>query len=222
MASIPVLVDDASRLVLPESTTIIEYLDGLGGAPPLVPADPPPRSRRGCGTASPTAHVMTPMQKIVGDSLRPEGRRDPEGVARGPRARSTAPTRCSTGTSPTRLAGRARRSRWPTAPRRRRSTTHASCTAGTRRAWPPDALLRAPGRDARRSRGSSTGRASSAPSSRCPGRSMRISRKARRGGEQLALGRVLGQDDRLVVGGAASAVRPSRASRSARVAWNRW
>ena len=26
-------------------------------------------------------YVMTPMQKIVGDSLRPEGRSDPEGVA---------------------------------------------------------------------------------------------------------------------------------------------
>jgi glutathione S-transferase len=26
-------------------------------------------------------HVMTPMQKIVADSLRPEGRRDPHGVA---------------------------------------------------------------------------------------------------------------------------------------------
>jgi glutathione S-transferase len=25
-------------------------------------------------------HVMTPMQKIVGDSLRPEGRNDPEGI----------------------------------------------------------------------------------------------------------------------------------------------
>jgi glutathione S-transferase len=25
-------------------------------------------------------YVMTPMQKIVGDSLRPEGRGDPEGV----------------------------------------------------------------------------------------------------------------------------------------------
>jgi hypothetical protein len=26
-------------------------------------------------------HVMTPMQKIVGDNLRPEGRGDPQGVA---------------------------------------------------------------------------------------------------------------------------------------------
>jgi glutathione S-transferase len=28
-------------------------------------------------------HLATPMQKIVGDSLRPEGRDDPEGVAEG-------------------------------------------------------------------------------------------------------------------------------------------
>src|SRR2546426_12530664 len=40
MASIPVLVDDGAGITLPESTTIVEDLDGLGDAPPLVPADP--------------------------------------------------------------------------------------------------------------------------------------------------------------------------------------
>src|ERR1700683_87371 len=40
MASIPVLVDDAAGLTLPESTTIVEYLDGHGAAPGLVPSEP--------------------------------------------------------------------------------------------------------------------------------------------------------------------------------------
>ena len=40
MASIPVLRDEDADLTLPESTTIIEYLDGLAASGPvLVPAD---------------------------------------------------------------------------------------------------------------------------------------------------------------------------------------
>ena len=81
MASIPVLVDDAAGLTLPESTTIIEYLDGLGDAPRLVPADPAAALQARLWDRVLDGHVMTPMQKIVGDSLRPDGRRDPEGVA---------------------------------------------------------------------------------------------------------------------------------------------
>jgi glutathione S-transferase len=73
MASIPVLVDGS--LVLPESTTIVEYLDGFGAADPLVPG-----LQARLWDRVIDGHVMTPMQKIVGDSLRPEGRRDPEGV----------------------------------------------------------------------------------------------------------------------------------------------
>jgi glutathione S-transferase len=76
MASIPVLVDDAAGITVPESSTIVEYLDGLGDAPPLVPT----LQARLWDRVS-DGHVMTPMQKIVGDSLRPEGRGDPEGVA---------------------------------------------------------------------------------------------------------------------------------------------
>ena len=66
LASIPVLVDDAAGLTLPESTSIVEYLGGLAGPSRLIPIS--------------DGHVMTPMQKIVGDSLRPENRRDPHGV----------------------------------------------------------------------------------------------------------------------------------------------
>jgi glutathione S-transferase len=81
MASIPVLVDDAAGLTLPESTTIVEYIDGHGDAPPLVPVEPAPALQARLWDRVTDAHVMTPMQKIVGDNLRPEGRGDPEGVA---------------------------------------------------------------------------------------------------------------------------------------------
>jgi glutathione S-transferase len=80
MASIPVLVDAAAGLTLPESTTIVEYLDGHGDAPPLVPAGRAAALQARLWDRVIDGHVMTPMQKIVGDSLRPEDRRDPEGV----------------------------------------------------------------------------------------------------------------------------------------------
>jgi glutathione S-transferase len=80
MASIPVLVDDGADITLPESTTIVEYLDGLGDAPRLIPADPAAALQARLWDRVIDGHVMTPMQKIVGDSLRPEGRGDPEGI----------------------------------------------------------------------------------------------------------------------------------------------
>jgi glutathione S-transferase len=81
MASIPVLVDDRTGITLPESTTIVEYLDGLGEAPRLLPADPAAALQTRLWDRVIDGYVMTPMQKIVGDSLRPEGRGDPQGVA---------------------------------------------------------------------------------------------------------------------------------------------
>jgi glutathione S-transferase len=81
MATIPVLVDDDAGITLPESTTIIEYLEGVGDAPGLVPADPTEALQARLWDRVIDGHVMTPMQKVVGDSLRPEGRGDPEGVA---------------------------------------------------------------------------------------------------------------------------------------------
>ena len=80
LASIPVLVDDAAGLTLPESTTIVEYLDGLAAGARLVPADPGAALQARLWDRIIDGHVMTPMQKIVGDSLRPEGRGDPHGA----------------------------------------------------------------------------------------------------------------------------------------------
>lgn len=81
MASIPVLVDHTAGITLPESTIIIEYLDRLAGAPQLIPGDSEAALQARLWDRVFDGHVMTPMQKIVGDSLRPEGRGDADGVA---------------------------------------------------------------------------------------------------------------------------------------------
>jgi glutathione S-transferase len=82
MASIPVLRDEDADLTLPESTTIIEYLDSLAASGPvLVPADAGEALQARLWDRFADQHPSTPMQKIVGDELRPEGRDDPEGVA---------------------------------------------------------------------------------------------------------------------------------------------
>jgi glutathione S-transferase len=80
MSSIPVLVDDDAGLTLPESTVIVEYLDRLGDAPRLIPADPAHALQVRLWDRIVDGYVMTPMQKIVGDNLRPKGHGDPEGV----------------------------------------------------------------------------------------------------------------------------------------------
>jgi glutathione S-transferase len=77
LAKFPVLQDEERGLVIPESSVIIAYVDRHGL---LVPSDR--------GAAIPIHildrlfdnYVMAPMQKIVGDALRPTNRRDPEGV----------------------------------------------------------------------------------------------------------------------------------------------
>jgi glutathione S-transferase len=73
VASIPVLVDGDA--VLPESTAIIEHADGHGAAPPLVSS-----AKARLWDRVLDGQVMTPMQKIVADRLRPEHARDPYGL----------------------------------------------------------------------------------------------------------------------------------------------
>lgn len=81
LTSIPVLVDRETGLVVPESSVVVEYLDRFGDAPPLVPADRDAALQARLWDRVLDGHVMTPMQTIVGDVLRPEGERDPYGVA---------------------------------------------------------------------------------------------------------------------------------------------
>jgi glutathione S-transferase len=89
MAGIPVLRDEDADVTLPESTTIVEYLDGLATeGRSLVPAGDALQARLWDRLAD--QHLATPMQKIVADELRPEGGRDPEGVAEARRTLDTA------------------------------------------------------------------------------------------------------------------------------------
>jgi len=60
---------------------VIEYLDGFGAAAPLVPAEPAAALQARLWDRVCDGRVMTPLQKIVGDSLRPEQSRDAYGVA---------------------------------------------------------------------------------------------------------------------------------------------
>jgi glutathione S-transferase len=78
-ASIPVLRDETAGRTLPESTTIIEHVDAIAG-PKLVPTDPDDALQARLWDRFYDHHVATPMQKIVTDRIRPEGRNDPEGV----------------------------------------------------------------------------------------------------------------------------------------------
>jgi glutathione S-transferase len=81
LAKIPVLRDETAGLTLPESTTIIEYLDGLApDGPQLVPAGGADALQTRLWDRFHDQYIAGPMQKIVGDSLRPDGRTDPEGV----------------------------------------------------------------------------------------------------------------------------------------------
>jgi glutathione S-transferase len=89
LAKIPVLVDETAGMVLPESTTIIEYLDALA-AGTLVPADATLALQARLWDRFHDQFIANPMQKIVGDNLRPEGREDPEGVAEARRTLDTA------------------------------------------------------------------------------------------------------------------------------------
>jgi glutathione S-transferase len=81
MASIPVLVDDEAGITVPESTIVVEYLDRLGDAPRLIPAEAGAALQARLWDRVMDLRVQTPMQKIVLDNLRPDGAGDPHGVA---------------------------------------------------------------------------------------------------------------------------------------------
>lgn len=78
--SIPVLVDDAAGVTLPESTIVVEHLDRYGDAAPMVPEARDAALPVRLWDRVVDGQVMTPMQKIVADALREPERRDPQGV----------------------------------------------------------------------------------------------------------------------------------------------
>lgn len=81
MGKFPVLRDEAHGATIPESSLIVEYLDHVHAGPrPMLPADPGQALEARRWDRFFDHYVEHPLQKAVGDSLRPEEGRDPFGV----------------------------------------------------------------------------------------------------------------------------------------------
>ena len=81
IARMPVLRDAARDQVVPETSVIIDYLAlHYPGPERLVPADPDVAIEVRLKDRFYDLYVGEPMQKIVTDRIRPEGRHDPHGV----------------------------------------------------------------------------------------------------------------------------------------------
>lgn len=77
----PLLRDEARDKTVPESTTIIEYLDRhFPGPTRLIPADPDAADETRFMDRFCDLYVHLPMQKIVTDRMRPAGSNDTFGV----------------------------------------------------------------------------------------------------------------------------------------------
>lgn len=77
----PVLRDDARDQTVPESTVIIEYLDRhYPGTTQFIAADADRAWQTRLRDRFYDLYVHEPVQKIVGDRLRPEGKKDRHGV----------------------------------------------------------------------------------------------------------------------------------------------
>lgn len=81
VGKMPVLRDEARDRTVPESSIIIEYLaQHYPGRTALLPAEPDLALRTRLGDRFYDLYVHEPMQRIVGDRLRPAGQNDPLGV----------------------------------------------------------------------------------------------------------------------------------------------
>jgi glutathione S-transferase len=81
IGKMPVLRDEARDRTIPESSIIIEYLaQHYPGRTELIPGDPDLALRTRLADRFYDLYVHEPMQKIVGDRLRPAGKNDPHGV----------------------------------------------------------------------------------------------------------------------------------------------
>jgi len=77
----PLLVDDHSGRVVPESSIIIEYVSQrYPGRIELIPQDPDVALEARLQDRFFDLQIHEPMQKHVGDKLRPAAERDPHGV----------------------------------------------------------------------------------------------------------------------------------------------
>jgi glutathione S-transferase len=77
----PVLRDDAREQTIPESSVIIEYLDRhYSGGTKFIPVDSDVAWQTRLRDRFYDLYVHLPMQKIIGDRLRPEAKKDLHGV----------------------------------------------------------------------------------------------------------------------------------------------
>jgi glutathione S-transferase len=77
----PVLRDEAKGRTVPESSVIIEYLARhYPGGTQFIPADPDEAREMRLRDRVLDLYLHMPMQKVVTDKLRPEGKNDPFGV----------------------------------------------------------------------------------------------------------------------------------------------
>lgn len=82
VGKIPVLHDSVGNMVVAETSIIIEYLQQrYPGHVPLIPDDASLQLNVRLWDRFFDLYVSVPMQKIVGDRIRPEGATDPHGVA---------------------------------------------------------------------------------------------------------------------------------------------
>ncbi|HEY0113874.1 MAG TPA: glutathione S-transferase family protein [Allosphingosinicella sp.] len=82
MMKFPVLRDEAAVRIIPESSLIIEYLDEIApDGPRMIPTDPKAALQARLWDRFFDGFVAMNVTKIVVDGLRPEGRRDEDGVA---------------------------------------------------------------------------------------------------------------------------------------------
>ena len=91
MGKIPVLHDAARDETVPETSIIIEYLDRhYRGPVPMLPDDAEATLDARLWDRFFDLYVHQPMQRIVLDRLRPDGAKDPTGVAEARAALDTA------------------------------------------------------------------------------------------------------------------------------------
>jgi len=82
LAKLPLLVDEKADRVVPESSIIIEYIDRhCPGGTKLIPDDPDLARQVRFKDRMMDLYVNDSMGKIFFDGMRPEGKRDPHGVA---------------------------------------------------------------------------------------------------------------------------------------------
>lgn len=87
----PVLRDTKTDRVVPEATIIVEYLvQHVPGAAHLLPSDPDLACEVRLQDRFFDLHISVPVQKIVGNRLRPENAKDPLGVEEARTALRTA------------------------------------------------------------------------------------------------------------------------------------